>query len=650
MLIRFILCILICLFAVWNLANAAQDKTIAIGEKVSDTAKIDNWISLSRQALASNYKQARLYADSALELAELRKYESRKYAAHERIADAEQSSANYDTSFIHYSIVYEYFLRKNQKSEAARILNRMGENKRLTDDYKTALIYFQRSIKIHTELKDTNEIGSCQISIGVMYAVKGDFKEAVKYFNDAINTFRSVRNYDREHLTLLNMGGLYREFGEHEKSIEYSLKAKEYFKKNGNEKRAAIASYNLGVAYFEIDRLQESKAEYSKCLPVFEKLGDKLRINGTLMRLADIELKQENVDLSMQYAIKALKGVDEIGSLSTKVHLYKLISEIYRTKNDYKSALEYRILYEGMRDSINSQSLSEKLAELEKKYQSERQNLKLEELSAKSKLAERDKIIAQKKIKEQRNFQAVLIGISLLILLIAALIYNRYDIKRRNNNVLEEKNAIIQRSLNEKELLLNEIHHRVKNNLQFIRSMLNLQSRYVHDKHAASVLLDINNRVQTMALVHQKLYQEDNLKGVEMKSFLNSLIENLVYSFKIERNALELKTDIDTITLDIDIANSIGLIINELLTNAIKYALPENGRGSLEIILKQEADTLLLRVADSGSGYKDPEHSKDTGQFGIKLIYALAEKLKADIKLYNLNGAVAEIRIPNTKV
>lgn len=649
MLIRFILCILICQIAVLSAANAAIDKPNSIGGKVSDTAKIDKWLSLSRLALASNYKQARLYADSALELAELKKYESRMFAAHERIADAEQSSANYDTSFIHYSKVYEYFIRTNQKSEAARILNRMGENKRLTDDYKTALIYFQRSIKIHTELKDTNEIGSCQISIGVMYAVKGDFKDAVKYFNDAINTFRSVRNYDREHLTLLNMGGLYREFGEHVKSIEYSLKAKEYFLKNGNEKRAAIASYNLGVAYFEIDRLQESKAEYSKCLPVFEKLGDKLRINGTLMRLADIELKQGNTDLSMQYAQKALKGVDEIGSLSTKVHLYRTISEIYRTKKDYKSALEYRILFEEMRDSINSQSLSEKLAELEKKYQSERQNLKLEELSAKSKLAERDKIIAERKIKEQRSFQVVLIGISLLILLIAALIYNRYDIKRRNNNVLEEKNAIIQRSLNEKELLLNEIHHRVKNNLQFIRSMLNLQSRYVHDKHAASVLLDINNRVQTMALVHQKLYQEDNLKGVEMKSFLNSLIENLLYSFKIERNALELKTDIETVSLDIDIANSIGLIINELLTNAIKYALPENGRGSLEIILKQEEDTLLLRVSDSGSGYKDPEHSKDTGQFGIKLIYALSEKLKADIKLFNMNGAVAEIRIPNTK-
>lgn len=649
MLIRFLTCILfIQCYVLCASISAPQEKNAGASE-LHDSVKIDNWLKLSRKSLSENFDQAKLYADSALQLANQKKYEDRIYAAHERIADAEQASANYNASFDHYSQVYTYFWRKGRKSEAARMLNRMGEAKRLTDDYKTALEYFQRSIKIHTELKDTNEVGSCLISIGVMYAVKGDNKDAEKYFTDAIKTFRSVGNEERVHLTMLNMGGMFREFGEYEKAVEYSVKAKEYFRKNGNEKRMAIASYNLGVTYFEMNRLHESRSEYSKCLPIFEKLGDKLRINGTLMRLAEIALKQNNTELSMQYAQKALKGVTEIGSLSTKVHLYALISDIYKKKNDYKSALEYRLLYESLKDSISNESLNEKLAEMEKKYQNETQALKLEELSAKTKLAERDKIIAQKKIREQRSFQLFLLGLTLLIVLIAVLIYNRYDIKRRNNIVLEEKNAIIQKSLNEKELLLNEIHHRVKNNLQFIRSMLNLQSRYVHDAHAASVLLDINNRVQTMALVHQKLYQEDNLKGVEMKSFLNSLIENLLYSFKIDAKSLELKSDFDVLSLDIDIANSIGLIINELMTNAIKYALPETGRARMEVTLKQEADHLLLRVADSGKGYKDTEHSGETGQFGIKLIYALAEKLKADIKLFNNNGAVAEIRIPNAK-
>lgn len=646
---RFLLCISIFFHVTLNAENAQSTKGKGSSIIENDSAAIDTLLKLSSAALSRNFAESKLYADSALKLSIQKKYESRMYAAHERIADAEQASGNYNSSFEHYSKVYEYRLKKGRKSEAARMLNRMGEAKRLTDDYKTALDYFQRSIRMHTELKDTNEVGSNQISIGVMYAVKGNKVEAEKYFTEAIRTFRSVRNFEREHLTLLNMGGMFREFGEYEKSLEFSNKAKEYFRKTGNEKRMAIAGYNLGVAYFELDRLKESKSEYSKCLPVFEKMGDKLRINGTLMRLSEIELKQGNSDLAMQYAKKALAGVQEIGSRSTQLRLYILISEIYKNKKDYKSALDYRILYEGLKDSINSESLNEKLAELEKKYQNEAQALKLKEVSAKAKITERDKVIAQKKVKEQRNFQLFLLGLTILILLIAALIYNRYDIKHRNNLVLEEKNAIIQKSLTEKELLLNEIHHRVKNNLQFIRSMLNLQARYVHDAHASSVLLDINNRVQTMALVHQKLYQEDNLKGVEMRSFLNSLIENLLYSFKIDKSSIELKTDIDSMSLDIDIANSIGLIINELLTNAIKYALPENGRGRLEISLKSETDNLMLKVADSGSGYKDPEHSVDTGQFGLKLIYSLAEKLKADIKLYNMNGAVAEIRIPNPK-
>jgi two-component system, sensor histidine kinase PdtaS len=627
-------------FAIGNQSNSI----------LSDTAQIDQWLQFSNQALQKNFKLAKNYADSARNLAEKMNYESRIYKAHEQIANAELAAGNSKESFENFNLAYEYYMRSKQKSKAAHMLNRMGECKRLMDDYQTALNYFQQSIKIQTELKDTNEVGSCQISIGVMYAVKGDKASAEKYFNEAIRTFQSIGNHEREHLTLLNMGGMFREFGELEKSIEYSKKAKSYFKERGNEKRMAIAMYNLAVAYFEIGDLESSKKEIAICLPIYEKLGDKLRINGTMMRLAEIELKQGRTDLALQYAQKALKGASEIGSLSTQVFLYKLISEIYVKKNDYKSALDYRIQFEGLRDSINSQSMNEKMAELEKKYQSEAQTLKLKEMSDRSKLAERDKIIANKKIKEQRNFQFFLIGFTLLILLVAGLIYNRYDIKRRNNLILEEKNSIIQKSLNEKELLLNEIHHRVKNNLQFIRSMLNLQSRFVHDKQASSILLDINNRVQTMALVHQKLYQEDNLKGVEMRSFLNSLIENLLYSFKIEKNALDLHTDIDKINLDIDVANSIGLIINELLTNSIKYALPQNGKGKLEISLRQHNEYLLLKVMDAGNGYEESEINKESGQFGIKLIHALTEKLKAEIQLYNQDGAVAEIKIPNSKV
>ena len=628
------------------LAAVGQDQSTPSLEKVQlleeDTAKVFAWIELSEAALKQSFEKGYDYANAALKLAQTLEYDKGIYRAHEQLGRAMSYMGDYKKAFEHYEIANEYYKESGERRRQANTLNRMGESKRLLDEYEDALTYMQESLKINGELGDTNEMGSGYISIGILYAVRGDRKEAEHYFLQAIESFKAIDNKPREFLTVLNMGGLYNEMAEYEKAVEFSLRARDYFFENGPEIRLGVVYFNLGVSYFELHQLEERKKYYQKGLAIFEKLGDKLRINGSNLRLAEIDLELGNTAQALSNAQLALSSFKEVGSLSQIVFSYRLISNIYKAQKNFEKALDYRVLYEEMLDSVNGQETKTRIAELEEKYQSEVKDKELEKARADIELSE---LVLQK----QRNQKYAFMSVAIFILVISLLIFNQYRIKKRNNDTLRGKNAIIENSLAEKEVLLKEIHHRVKNNLQFISSLLNLQARHINDPETLQVLIEGKNRVQSMALVHQKLYQEENLRGVQMREYVENLVDSLVHSLKIDRAKITVHVDVDPVYLDIDAAMPVGMILNELITNAFKYAFVNKDSGELKVILKEENGNLHLLVADNGVGFPNDFESNHEGSFGFKLINSLAGKLKADVIKKTENGARVELIISNYK-
>ena len=184
-------------------------------------------------------------------------------------------------------------------------------------------------------------------------------------------------------------------------------------------------------------------------------------------------------------------------------------------------------------------------------------------------------------------------GIGLLALtLFGGVIFSFYRSKRKSEKELAQKNEIISEALAEKELLLKEIHHRVKNNLQVISSLLYLQSDYIKDEKALSAIQEGRNRVQSMAIIHQNLYQEDNLTGIQVKDYFEKLTQSLFNSYKVQADQIELQLDIEAINLDVDTVIPLGLVVNELITNSLKYAFPENQAGYLKIALRSRINLL----------------------------------------------------------
>ena len=189
-----------------------------------------------------------------------------------------------------------------------------------------------------------------------------------------------------------------------------------------------------------------------------------------------------------------------------------------------------------------------------------------------------------------------------------------------------------EQQIKEKETLLREVHHRVKNNLQTVSSLLSLQSRSVEDVKMKSLLKSSQNRVISMAMVHEMLYMREDLSRIEYKTYVEELSEYLVRSVKGAENKVKLNIDIPDIKLGIDTAIPLGLLINEALTNALKYGIQEDNEGEINIALKKEADEdYVLNIGDNGVGFSDQVDHKTTRSLGLKLIHNLARQLKGTI-------------------
>jgi two-component sensor histidine kinase len=193
-------------------------------------------------------------------------------------------------------------------------------------------------------------------------------------------------------------------------------------------------------------------------------------------------------------------------------------------------------------------------------------------------------------------------------------------------------------SLHEKEIMLKEIHHRVKNNLQVISSLLSIQSTYLADPRDAQNFQESRDRIRTMALVHEKLYQSDDLANIDFGPYVERLTANLFRSYTGSGGRVSLHVDVKDIRLDADRAIPCGLIINELVTNALKYAFPGGRNGIVVVAMRQDDDQIELTVSDDGVGIPEGFDLAETESLGLQLVNMLANQLDGKVSLSSSPG------------
>jgi PAS domain S-box-containing protein len=204
-------------------------------------------------------------------------------------------------------------------------------------------------------------------------------------------------------------------------------------------------------------------------------------------------------------------------------------------------------------------------------------------------------------------------------------------------------------SLAEKEILLKEIHHRVKNNLQLISSLLNLQSRHSPDRKSAEAFMEILNRIKSIALIHEKLYRVKDYSNIDFSAYLKSLLDNLKRSYAVNPEKVGFVIEIEDISLNLDLALPCGLVINELVSNCLKHAFPQNEKGEVFIRFFSSGKNLFtFTVGNKGSGIVFPEDLdfRQTKTLGLQLVCTLVSQLRGEISLNRLDGTEFRVTFP----
>ncbi len=287
----------------------------------------------------------------------------------------------------------------------------------------------------------------------------------------------------------------------------------------------------------------------------------------------------------------------------------------------YKEGVEYKNIQINLIKDIYSKDLSESLAE----YKT------AQALKGKQQEIEHE--------KERTTLYGIIALLAFVLFFIALLVLRKI---KKQSKQLTEKNSLIRKALKEKELLVKEVHHRVKNNFQIVSSLLELQSRGIEDEKALELANEGKNRVKSMALIHQKLYQNET-GLVDFDEYIHLLVKELSSLFKSD-NIIDTSIKSENMSFDVDTAIPLGLIINEVITNSYKYAFNKDKENTLSISINKENDeNFKLIIEDNGPGLSDDIDIKKTRSLGLRLVNRLVKQLHGKLNLTNDNGARFEI-------
>lgn len=485
--------------------------------------------------------------------------------------------------------------------------------------------------------------------------------------NDYLDAIHKIRLYK-------NLGQLLMVINDFEKSDHYIDKSIELSKKSNYELFVADNEYLKALSLAKQGKTNEAMRYVDSSFAKYNKSNLENKKVRVLLHKAKLFLRQNKLaeyrqlmdGLNTKEVNKILVWFNEADYYKRKKNAPKLNEYISNLETKYETLptisqlslrhLKYRY-YKLIDDLPMALSAFEKYTAKNEETEKEYQTIKVHRLESEFNREQQDAAIknlntlnaAQEKAIAVRNTAMILGSIMLFVLGILLFgLYRLYQRNQENQKQLSTQNEKITKALEQNQMLVKEIHHRVKNNLQVISSLLSMQVRKVTDEDTKDALNSSKSRVQSMSILHQNLYQGENLKDVNVDEYLDQLCQNIEDTYSLDKD-VKINLEIEPIALDIDILVPLGLIANELITNAIKHAFKNKEQGNIDVILYAKADILVLKIKDNGIGLSENRIPNVKGSLGSRLIYSFIERLDADIVIDGSDGTEVSISVPNVK-
>ncbi|WP_176842240.1 tetratricopeptide repeat-containing sensor histidine kinase [Chitinophaga filiformis] len=528
--------------------------------------------------------------------------------------------------------------------------------------------------------------------LAVTSRYKGDFSKCIFYGSKAVESVEATHDSVSATTFYRRLANMYRESGQPDKSVEWYSKvlrdrvfdgdnngyvfrdafffAKELIKiKRAKEALAYMLDIeaknkplgvhaeacllgSLAFCYHAVKQERQAEKYYAELIKLSGQLQEDNEITSDIhYELGQYFIGKTQYRKAAFYLQKALNTAETTNSLPEAKDIHLLLFRADSGMGNYPSAMKHLLRHKLLSDSIFNETRSWQMEELRVQYETAKKEKDIETLNNQNHLQR----IGVDQANRTKN---ITLACAVLLVIVVGLLFNRYLLKHKSNHKLQvhqkeldQKNIFLETLntkqhvlLKEKEWLIKEIHHRVKNNLQMVTSLLNSQAAYLDNDAAVLAIKDSLRRMQAMSLIHQKLYLSGNISTISMPEYIRDLLSYLYESFDTG-NRIVFQQTIEPIDLDVSQAIPLGLIINECIVNAIKYAFPGDRSGSVSINLKSvNEDHVILNISDNGIGLPMGFDVMEHNSLGFGLVRGLAKQLHGSVSIVSDKGLSVIIR------
>ncbi|MCG2612830.1 ATP-binding protein [Terrimonas sp. NA20] len=585
--------------------------------------------------------------------------------------DADQLSSKIK----YYEQGVELYKQINDKATVSRLKEFVGDLYQLNQQYQPALDNLFEAVRLYQELGMKNLQGVYSL-IGAVYSAKDDFAQSLKYNLMAVETGEAAKDSGNLMIAIYNrVGQSYYSMESFSNTLKYferglkiayairdtasiqtmQMNVADALRRLGRIDEAldsAKASITIapipawGTLFFEIacfaiysaaENFPEAERSYQRLLVIYNNPATSEKGRQQIRVTAASYLQQRKRWAESDQLLRAYAEHEKETPITLRkaAAAEKFMFRVDSVNGNWQAANIHLLKFLELNDSIQRELRAKEIGVLQVEFETKQKDKDIQLLTQKSQLQEAS-------LQREKVFRSAFIAVAALMLLLLALFYNRYRLKQKVNQQLEnkqteinEQNERLKRLLDDKEWLLKEVHHRVKNNLQIVISLLNTQSRFLDNEDAIAAIRNSQHRMYAMSIIHQRLYQTENLGTIDVKWYLQELISYMKESFTTG-SRISISIDAKPLELDVVQAVPLGLIVNEAVSNAIKYAFPENSGGLVEIsMLPGKNGLYTLTIEDNGTGIKEMEEVLQKGTLGLSLIEGLAGQLDGELSMEN---------------
>lgn len=591
---------------------------------LSDTSRL-RALSQHVQSLINEEEKIE-FAQKQLRLAQHKNQLLFQTDALEALGNISYRKGDYD-NVLHYDTLRLAVMYKlDDKMGIAHSLNNIGITYRIRGDLAKAIDYYLKSLKIKEEIGDQRGVVKTLNNIGLIYREQQEFDKARTYFRKGLDINIAIKDSVAIGFSYSHIGTSYFDAGWFDGDTSnfsiasgWSQKSLTILEAIGDKAGMARLANNIGFNHYRLGEFEKAIDYYERSLAIKEELGDKRAIGLTLRNLGNALFEMKRYDESITHQELALATAKEIGWIDDIERAASSLSGTYQTLGNYEKALEMFKLEMEMRDSIRNEENTKEIIRQEYKVAYDKKSLSDSLEFAKKEAIQILELDKQEAVlSRQRTALFSVIG---GLVLVFALGFSLYKGKKKSDQQNKEKEALLQ-----------EIHHRVKNNLQIIISLLRLQHRRVTDPEGQKVLEQSIGRIKTMSLIHENLYQSENFAETGFKTYLEELMGHIMSNFEgVSDIKFELKGF--NFKLGTEKAIPLALIAHEWVNNIYKHAFPNN-KGNVVINLVEEESSYRMQITDDGVGISKDELMASKTSLGAKIIRSLSRQIDAALDVY----------------